>query len=248
MQLIIRASLAPSIIMLGAWLLLVAAATYTYAAASSGSCNPSSSCHRDPYTQPGMIYWGTSDNDTRWVRFPTKPIHHQSTHTLRLEHLPNLWLEDSTLALEHAAPSFVNPLVANQLEDLDFARDKLVVFIGSSRESYPSSVIYFYFFLERRDSGHGALKLPQTIFVPRGIKTTATMSNSYAVFWAANTPRGEDTPEALVTCLKPIPGSRIGSSTVWSTMNLQIGTLKEKTGRSRSRRGYQRSWSRICKR
>lgn len=96
------------------------------------NCGPS--CSQDPYTQPGMIYWGTSDNDTRWVPFPTRPIEHASTHKLRLEHLPNVWLEDATLALEHAAPSFVAPMAANRLNELQFARDKLVVFIGSSRE------------------------------------------------------------------------------------------------------------------
>lgn len=93
-----------------------------------------SSCPRDPYTQPGMIYWGTADNETRWVHFPTRPIEHASTHKLRLEHLPNVWLEDSTLALEHAAPSFVRPFAANRLDEVQFVRDKQVVFIGSSRE------------------------------------------------------------------------------------------------------------------
>lgn len=104
-----------------------------------GKCTPG-----DPYLLPGMIEWGSSANETRWVPFPS--INSPQTPKNSTDLSGSEWESQEKMhadALEGWMGSLSKGDPEDQiLEEMNWARGKLVIFIGEyllkegSRSSY----------------------------------------------------------------------------------------------------------------
>lgn len=88
-------------------------------------------CPSDPYVQPGMLYFGNSSRDTRWVPFPVEEIEVELVDgkALKLSEIDHL---DVSGVEEYGAEALMAGLVDGKEKVIGWARDKYVLFVGES--------------------------------------------------------------------------------------------------------------------
>lgn len=81
-----------------------------------------------------MISWGANKSETRWVPFPRVPDAEAGKVDLDWDDPSEDVPED---ALSQAAPPYTKMLAQKQLDSLEWARDKSILFIGALLSPLP---------------------------------------------------------------------------------------------------------------
>ncbi|KAJ9098113.1 hypothetical protein QFC21_004442 [Naganishia friedmannii] len=104
--------------------------THSSALLLSSSKNrcPTTNCPSDPYVQPGMLHFGNSSRETRWIPFHVDMERNEGGGTMKM--LSEIDQLDVDEVEEYAAEALMAGLVDEREKAIEWARDAYVLFLG----------------------------------------------------------------------------------------------------------------------